>query len=90
MAKTHFENLRVYQLSELLSDQIWRIILTWDNFARNTIGSQIVRSADSVGANLRKEADAEAMPTTNDLSGSLAARCTKLATGCDVPTNVNC
>ncbi len=52
MAKTHFENLRIYQLSEDISDQIWRIVLKWDHFARNTIGTQLVRSADSVGANL--------------------------------------
>ena len=52
MAKTHFENLRVYQLSENLSDHIWHIVLKWDHFARNTIGTQLVRSADSVGANI--------------------------------------
>ena len=52
MAKTHFENLRVYQLSENLSDQIWHIVLNWDHFARNTIGTQLVRSTDSIGANL--------------------------------------
>lgn len=52
MAKTHFENLRVYQLSEQLSDEVWRIVSSWDPFARNTVGSQLVRSADSIGANL--------------------------------------
>lgn len=52
MAKTHFENLRIYQLSEKLSDEIWGIVATWDSFAKNTIGAQIVRSADSIGANL--------------------------------------
>ena len=52
MAKTHFENLRVYQLSEKLSDEVWQIVIKWDGFAKNTIGSQIVRSVDSIGANL--------------------------------------
>lgn len=52
MAKTHFENLRVYQLSENLSDQVWQIVLKWDHFARTTIGAQLVRSTDSIGANL--------------------------------------
>lgn len=52
MKKTHFENLQVYQLSEKLSDEIWKIVLTWDGFAKNTVGTQIVRSADSIGANL--------------------------------------
>ena len=52
MEKTNFENLKVYQLSEDLADLIWEISVRWDNFNRDTIGKQIVRSADSVGANI--------------------------------------
>ena len=52
MPKTNFENLRVYQLSEQLADEIWNIVLKWDNFAKDTVGKQIVRSVDSVGANI--------------------------------------
>ena len=52
MAKTNFENLRVYQLSEQLADRIWDIVLGWNNFAKDTVGKQIVRSADSIGANI--------------------------------------
>lgn len=52
MAKTNFENLRVYQLSEDLADNVWEIVMEWNNFARDTIGKQIVRSADSIGANI--------------------------------------
>ena len=52
MSKTHFENLQVYQLAEKLADEIWKIVVTWDTLARNTVGTQIIRSADSVGANL--------------------------------------
>jgi four helix bundle protein len=52
MEKTNFENLKVYQLSEDLADLIWEIAAHRDNFNRDTIGKQIVRSADSVGANI--------------------------------------
>lgn len=52
MPRTNFENLRVYQLSEELADRIWDIVVRWDNFAKDTVGKQVVRSADSVGANL--------------------------------------
>ena len=52
MKKTHFENLQVYHLAEKLADEIWKIVVTWDTLARNTVGTQIIRSADSVGANL--------------------------------------
>jgi len=47
-----FTNLKVYQLSEKLSDKIWFIVLNWDNFAKNTVGNQIVRSSGSVGSNI--------------------------------------
>jgi four helix bundle protein len=52
MAKSDFENLKVYQMSEKLADQIWDVVPGWDRFARDTVGSQIVRAADSVGANI--------------------------------------
>jgi len=39
-------------LSEDLADEIWKIVLRWDMFARDTVGKQIVRSADSIGANI--------------------------------------
>jgi four helix bundle protein len=56
MARTGFENLRVYQLSEQLADQIWELAIKWDNFARDTVGKQIVRAADSIGANISEGA----------------------------------
>jgi len=49
---TSFENLRVYQLSEKLADTIWEIVSIWSQFEKNTIGIQIVRAADSIGANI--------------------------------------
>lgn len=52
MAKTNFENLRIYQLSEQLSDEIWSIVYVWNNLAKDTVGKQIIRSADSIGANI--------------------------------------
>ena len=52
MEKTNFENLRIYKLSEQLSDEIWKIVLTWNHLAANTVGKQIIRSADSIDANI--------------------------------------
>jgi four helix bundle protein len=52
MAKSDFEKLKVYQMSETLADEIWDVVLGWDRFARDTVGSQIVRAADSIGANI--------------------------------------
>ena len=47
-----FRELEVYQLAEALSDEIWKVVVNWDFFAKDTVGKQLVRSADSVGANL--------------------------------------
>lgn len=52
MSRTNFEKLRVYTLSEELADSIWEIASSWDYFNRDTVGKQIVKSADSVGANI--------------------------------------
>ena len=52
MERTNFEKLQVYQLSEKIADSIWNIVVTWNAFARDTVGKQIVRSADSIGANI--------------------------------------
>ncbi len=50
MPKTHFENLKVYQLAEKLADEIWEIVIKWDQLARYTVGQQIVKSADGIGS----------------------------------------
>jgi four helix bundle protein len=52
MATGGFEDLEVYQLAERLADEVWDIVLPWHNFARDTVGKQLVRSADSIGANI--------------------------------------
>ncbi|MDR3693918.1 four helix bundle protein [Mucilaginibacter sp.] len=44
--------MEVYQLAESFSDEIWFIVGDWDYFAKDTVGKQIVRSADSIGANI--------------------------------------
>jgi four helix bundle protein len=56
MTKTNFENLRVYQLAEEVADRVWQFVLRWDHFARDTVGKQIVRAADSIGANIAEGA----------------------------------
>lgn len=48
----NIEKLQVYQNSLDFSDKIWDICLKWDKFAKNTVGYQIVKSADSISANL--------------------------------------
>ena len=46
LEKSNFEKLEVYQLAEKLADEIWNIVGKWQYFERDTVGKQIVRSAD--------------------------------------------
>ena len=46
------EDLDIYQMAEELSDRVWEICIKWDYFAKDTIGKQLVRSTDSISANL--------------------------------------
>jgi hypothetical protein len=39
MARTQFEELKVYQLAEQLADAVWLIARGWPVFARNTLGN---------------------------------------------------
>jgi four helix bundle protein len=52
MAHQSFEQLRVYQAAEKLADEVWDIVVGWNYFAKDTIGKQLVRAADSIGANI--------------------------------------
>lgn len=52
MARNTFENLEVYKLSERLADAVWDIVIGWNHLARDTVGKQLIRAADSVGANI--------------------------------------
>lgn len=47
-----FQDLLVYQVAEQLADELWPIMRGWDSVAQNTVGCQLVRAADSVGANI--------------------------------------
>lgn len=52
MERTNFEKLRVYQMAESLADTVWTVVKSWNNFARDTVGKQMARSADGIGANI--------------------------------------
>ena len=52
MDRSNFEKLEIYQLAEKLADEIWFIVEKWQYFEKDTVGQQIVRSADSIGANI--------------------------------------
>lgn len=52
MGKYVLEDLDVYNLSIEIADEIWNIVINWSFLAQDTVGKQIIRSSDSIGANI--------------------------------------
>jgi four helix bundle protein len=52
MGSKGFEDLEVYRLAEEVADTVWDAVVPWNNFAKDTVGKQLVRAADSIGANI--------------------------------------
>lgn len=46
------EKITSYNLAFNLSNEVWRIVLKWDYFSKDTIGKQFVRATDSISANI--------------------------------------
>ena len=49
---TKYEELNIYKLSENLSDKIWDIVITWNNFEKDVLGKQLVKATDSISSNI--------------------------------------
>jgi four helix bundle protein len=47
-----FEELRVLKAAEVVADGIWKGVARWETFAREVVGVQMARAADSIGANI--------------------------------------
>lgn len=47
-----FEDLRILQSAEQIADEIWQEVVEWGEFDQDTVGKQLVRAADSIGANI--------------------------------------
>jgi four helix bundle protein len=46
------EELRVLQVAEQTADGLWERVMNWEAFTRDTVGKQMARAADSIGANI--------------------------------------
>ena len=46
------EELQVYKLSMAMGENVWAIVKGWNYFEKDTIGKQLVRSINSMAANL--------------------------------------
>ena len=46
------EELETYQLAMEIADEIWFEVEKWNHLATDTVGKQIIRSSDSIAANI--------------------------------------
>lgn len=52
MAFEEIENLRIVKEAEEIADKIWDEVVTWNYFSKDTVGKQLVKAVDSIGANI--------------------------------------
>ncbi|RLD42476.1 MAG: four helix bundle protein [Bacteroidetes bacterium] len=54
MEKTYlkFDAIDAYRTAFNLSNYVWDLVIKWDNFAKFTVGKQLVESTDSISANI--------------------------------------
>jgi len=45
-------DIEAYKIAFNLSNFIWDVVVKWDYLAKDTIGKQLIRSADSISANI--------------------------------------
>jgi len=45
------EDFNIYIISMEVAHQIWNIASKWSHFERHTLGTQLIRAADSIAAN---------------------------------------
>jgi four helix bundle protein len=46
----------MYQRAEQLADGVWEVVVKWTPFAMDTVGKQLTKAADSIGANIAESA----------------------------------
>ncbi len=44
--------MRIYQLAEMLADEVWEEVIAWKPFPQATVGKQLVAACESIGANI--------------------------------------
>ena len=50
--RSEFRDLAAYQRATKLADELWEQVHGWNSSARWSVGMQLVRAADSIGANI--------------------------------------
>jgi len=46
------DDLKIYQIAQEFGECIWKIVKSWNYFEKDVIGKQLIRSTDSIAANI--------------------------------------
>jgi len=46
------EDMEIYQIAMEIGDDIWFSVVDWENLAKYSVGQQIIKSSDSIAANI--------------------------------------
>jgi len=46
------DDFKTYNRAMALGNEVWLVVIKWDIFNKDTIGKQLIRSCDSIAANL--------------------------------------
>lgn len=46
------DDFKTYNRAMKLGEDVWSVVMKWDRFEKDTVGKQLIRSCDSVAANL--------------------------------------
>jgi four helix bundle protein len=46
------EDMEIYNIAMEIGDEVWFSVVEWENLAKYSIGQQIVKSVDSIAANI--------------------------------------
>lgn len=48
----NLQDLVIYQNAMTIAEEIWNIVISWEYFAKNSLGRQWVNAVDSIGQNI--------------------------------------
>jgi len=49
---TTLEDFKAYNLAMEIAEEVWKIVMQWSYFEKDTVGKQSVKAVDSISANL--------------------------------------
>ncbi len=52
MKRMDIENLDIYNASMDVGEEIWGLVIKWNSSAKRAFGYQLIRSTDSIAANI--------------------------------------